>query len=184
MKRMTKIYKLGFLVILGCAFLAQGAERMTPRDLYQKYAGSVFTIQAEGGTGSGFLVDGKLGLIVTNSHVVANTVYYLAVKMDEEKKYMAKVVAEDGAKDLAILRVAPEVVAGMTPLQLATADEVGMLFPGDVVVAIGSPLGTEGLISAGVVSKVEKEAIYSDVDINQGNSGGPLFNEQGQEYIG
>lgn len=151
-------------------------------ELYRRFRGSVFKVMSESGHGSGFLVDSS-GLVLTNRHVVAHS-DYLAVKVDERRKYPAQVVADSPLHDVAVLRVHPDAVVGIPSLTLAqdTAAEPTVSV-GERVVAIGSPLATEAILTSGLVSKVEEGAIYSDVNINPGNSGGPLLSSRG-EVIG
>ncbi len=147
--------------------------------LYEKYKDGVVKVISDSGHGSGFLVD-PVGLVLTNHHVILNA-GYLAVKLDDEHKHEAVLLAEDARYDVAVLRVHPETVRGRPILELADdGPEQAAVTVGETVLAIGSPLTTETILTSGMVSKVEAEAIYSDVSINPGNSGGPLFNARGQ----
>jgi S1-C subfamily serine protease len=146
--------------------------------LFSKLKNSVVTVRAEAGDGSGFLVDSS-GLIVTNNHVVQSS-KYLAVQFDQKRKVPAQLVASDANKDVAVLWVNlaafPEfVLAPMTPAETKTPIVVGQQ-----VFTIGNPLGREKVLTTGVISKLEKDAITSDININPGNSGGPLFTMSGQ----
>jgi len=147
--------------------------------LYEEYKDGVFKVISDSGHGSGFLIDAS-GLVMTNHHVIVDA-KYLAVKIDDEHKHQAVLLAEDAIKDVAILQVHPDVVRGLPILELA---DDGLEHPavtvGETVLAIGSPLTAETILTSGLVSKVEPESIYSDVNINPGNSGGPLFNSRGQ----
>ena len=102
------------------------------------------------------------------------------MKIDEKRKYRAVLAADDPTHDLAVLRINADVVQGLKPLQLssATADHPSVVI-GERVLAIGSPLATETILTSGIVSKIEEGVIYSDVSINPGNSGGPLFSMLG-----
>ena len=147
--------------------------------LFRKFKSSVFKIMAEGGHGSGFLVDDR-GLVVTNHHVISNS-EYLAVKVGDNKKYLAIVVADDPSNDIAVLRVHPDAVMGRKSLLLIDdKPNDPPISVGERVLAIGSPLATENILTLGIVSKIEQGAIYSDVSINPGNSGGPLFSARGE----
>lgn len=147
--------------------------------LFLKVKVAVFTIEGESASGSGFLVD-RSGLILTNSHVVRGS-SYLAVKIDPARKYPGYLVSEDQTNDVAVIRVHPDTVQGISPLALAEdSAEASPVSIGERVVAIGSPLGAEGIITSGIVSKIEQGAILSDVNINHGNSGGPLFDLTGR----
>jgi S1-C subfamily serine protease len=147
--------------------------------LFQKVKGSVFKVESESGHGSGFLVDGR-GLVLTNNHVIKGS-SFLAVKTAETSRFPASLVVTDEINDIAILRVNPAAVAGLAALDLAKdsidSPPVGI---GEKVVAVGSPLTSENIITSGIVSKIEQGAIFSDVNINPGNSGGPLFDLTGK----
>lgn len=146
--------------------------------LYQKVKASVFKIESESGYGSGFLVDAG-GLVLTNYHVIKGS-SYLAIKTNPSEKYLAQMVEFDDILDIAVLRVHPDAVKGLVVLKLADDSiERPPVSEGERVVAIGSPLMTETIMTSGIVSKVEQGAILSDVSSNPGNSGGPLFDATG-----
>ena len=146
--------------------------------LYERFKGSVFKILADGGHGSGFLVSSD-GLILTNYHVIAESTY-LSAKIDDRHKYPVKVMAQDANRDLAVLRIHPDAVRNLTVLPLAEDGlKPAAVSVGGRVVAIGSPLSTETVLTEGVVSKVADDTITSDVNINPGNSGGPLLSQSG-----
>jgi S1-C subfamily serine protease len=147
-------------------------------EIYRNYSSGVFKVLGEGGHGSGFLIS-EDGLVLTNHHVVHES-DYLAVKCDDRHKHQAVLVAGDSQADLAVLRVHSETVRDRAVLQLAEdGPDAPPVAVGDRVLAIGSPLTTDTILTSGIVSKVERESIYSDVNINEGNSGGPLFNSRG-----
>lgn len=153
--------------------------QLSEAEIYRQVRAAVFKVLSERGHGSGFLVD-TAGLVLTNHHVVVDS-EYLAVKVDEERKYPAVLVADDPTRDLAILRVHPGAVAGVSALPLADdSPATPPLIIGERVVAIGSPLATETILTGGLVSKIEEGALFSDVNINPGNSGGPLFKLTGE----
>ncbi|NIM01650.1 MAG: trypsin-like serine protease [Acidobacteria bacterium] len=147
--------------------------------LYRRYKSGVFKIISDGGHGSGFLIDEE-GLILTNHHVIRDA-EYLAAKVDEEHKYSVVLLAEDSTNDLAVLRIHPDTVQGLPVLPLArdSVDEPATAV-GDDVLAIGSPLMTETILTSGMISKVEDTSIFSDININPGNSGGPALNDSGE----
>lgn len=137
------------------------------------------------GAGSGFFVEE--GLIVTNAHVVLNA-SEVNVLIPNRKREKAKVLDVDPYRDLALLRVN---VRDVEPLKLGDSD---LLSVGEMVFAIGSPLGLPGpSVSMGVISAlgrtisgeklVLEDLIQTDAAINPGNSGGPLINARG-EVIG
>ena len=154
-------------------------EYFDAQAIYQMCKDSVFKVMAEGGHGSGFLVDYR-GLVLTNHHVIEQSAY-VAIKISESEKYEAIVIAEDSVNDLAVLRLNPTTVAHLTSLKLAEDSvEETLLVEGRRVFAIGSPFAADNIITSGIVSKIEEGVIYSDVAINEGNSGGPLLNSHGE----
>jgi len=152
---------------------------------------SVVQIKVEtsegGGTGSGFVVDDE-GFIVTNNHVVADARSSgVTVSFADGTTSEARVVGTSASYDLAVLKVD---ATGLTPLPLGNSDSVVV---GDPVIAIGSPLGLSGTVTAGIVSAKDRpvtaggsddssfiNAIQTDAAINPGNSGGPLVNLDGE----
>lgn len=147
--------------------------------IFQQYRTGVVTVESEEGHGSGFLFD-KKGLIMTNDHVIGAS-HEMRVQFDEDHKYLGKVIARDTVRDFAILRVAPEACAGCSVLTLAEwHGKEPLVIEGEKVIAIGSPLSQQKIMTTGIVSKVEQRALISDVNINPGNSGGPLMNAEGK----
>ena len=142
--------------------------------IFRKTRDAVFTIYGDRGHGSGFLVD-RAGLILTNSHVIAAS-SRISVQLNHHTRVPATLLAEDRQKDIAVLRVAPEVVKELPILKIADRPAADLAFEGERVIAIGSPLNQTRILTSGIVSKVEERAIISDVNINPGNSGGPLIN--------
>ena len=140
---------------------------------------------AQRAQGSGFVYDEE-GHIVTNDHVVegAETV---SVRFPNGETREATVVGTDASTDLAVLKVEAEGDL-LVPLPLADSSAVGV---GDPVVAIGSPFGLEGTVTAGIVSALGRQiealngftindTIQTDAAINHGNSGGPLLDLEGR----
>jgi len=134
------------------------------------------------GAGSGFFVEP--GLIVTNAHVVMNA-REVVVLIPKHGKERARVLVADPYRDLALLRVS---VSDTEPLPLGDSDKLKV---GDLVFAIGSPLGLPGpSVSMGVVSALGRtitgeniileDLVQTDAAINPGNSGGPLINVDGE----
>lgn len=142
---------------------------------FRELKGSVVTVWQQSGHGTGFLVDPS-GLIITNQHVIEGYTY-LAVQFDDRRKLAAQVLAEDKQKDVAVLRVNLADASGMVVAPIASGS--GTLLEGERVFTIGNPLDQEKVLTTGVVSKVERDSIISDISISSGNSGGALFNSSG-----
>jgi S1-C subfamily serine protease len=151
-------------------------------------AESLFGQQLREGLGSGFVID-KQGHIVTNYHVVQNA-QEVYVNFSSDDRLRAEVVGTDPSTDLALLKIDADQRA-LTPLRLGNSEAVQV---GDEVVAIGNPFGFTRTVTAGIVSALHRQiaspsgfaidkVIQTDAAINQGNSGGPLFNAEG-EVIG
>ncbi len=130
--------------------------------------------------GSGFIIDAS-GLVVTNNHVIDGA-DEVEVSLPDGRVFRAEVVGIDSVTDLAVLRM--EVNEPMPFVAFGDSDAARV---GDWVIAIGNPFGLGGTLTAGVVSARGREAggryddyIQTDVAINTGNSGGPLFNMDGE----
>src|SRR5262249_33674398 len=124
----------------------------------------------------------RKGLILTNQHIVASS-RYIAVQFDARSKVAARVLAESAEKDIAVLWANLEASPDSTVAMLAPQRRIPPAVEGDAVLTIGSPMDHRKVMTTGNVSKVESRAIISDININRGNSGGPLFNSRG-EVIG
>ncbi|MDG9679012.1 trypsin-like peptidase domain-containing protein [Micromonospora sp. DH14] len=147
---------------------------------------SVLAGGASGGsaTGSGFAVDDQQHLI-TNDHILAKGGGGpVTVELPDGRRFAAEVVGREPRSDLAVLKVPAS--AGLTPLPLA---KPGATRVGEPVLAVGSPLGLAGTVTAGIVSALDREvrlgnnrhsAVQTDASINPGNSGGPLVNARGE----
>ena len=134
------------------------------------------------GEGSGFIISAD-GYILTNAHVVEDA-REVTVRMTDRREYGAKVVGVDRSTDVAVLKI------DATKLPVVRIGNPQGLKAGEWVVAIGSPFGFENSVTAGIVSALARSLgqtyttfIQTDVAVNPGNSGGPLFNLQG-EVIG
>jgi serine protease Do len=136
--------------------------------------------------GSGFIIDAS-GIVVTNNHVIGDA-NDIQVILHNGTKLKAEIIGKDPKIDLAVLRVKPE---ADKPLKAVPFGDSEKMRPGDWVIAIGNPFGLGGSVSAGIVSARGRNIesgpydnyIQTDAAINKGNSGGPLFNMNG-EVIG
>ena len=134
--------------------------------------------------GSGFIIDPK-GVIVTNTHVISDA-DEIEVTLTDGTKYPAELLGRDEKTDIAVLQVKPN-----KDLPFVNFGDSGVLKVGDWVMAIGNPFGLGGTVTAGIVSARNRDInagpyddfIQTDAAINRGNSGGPLFNMDG-EVIG
>lgn len=132
------------------------------------------------GIGSGFIISPD-GLIVTNNHVVIGSTQ-LTVTLPDGKTYTGKVVGKDPGTDLALVKIPGQ---GLPTLPLANPKSLRV---GQWVVAIGSPLGLQHTVTAGILSAMNRDVelnprvgfLQTDAPINPGNSGGPLLNLEGQ----
>ena len=136
--------------------------------------------------GSGFIIDAA-GVVVTNNHVIGDA-NDIQVILADGTKLKAEIIGKDPKIDLALLRVKP---TAERPLKAVPFGDSDKMRPGDWVMAIGNPFGLGGSVSAGIVSARGRNIesgpydnyIQTDAAINKGNSGGPLFNMDG-EVIG
>ena len=132
------------------------------------------------GQGSGFIVSAD-GLILTNAHVVRDA-KDVTVKLTDRREFQAKVLGADPKTDVAVLKIDAK---NLPVVPLGSARDLKV---GEWVLAIGSPFGFENSVSAGVVSAKGRSLpddsfvpfIQTDVAVNPGNSGGPLFNSRGE----
>ncbi len=173
------------------------APQLPPGSPYEEFFEEFFKRRQEDGNaptpnrprrvsslGSGFVID-PAGLIVTNNHVIADADEIYA-NFNDGSKLKAELVGRDPKTDLALLRVKPE-----KPLTAVKFGDSEKMRVGDWVMAIGNPFGLGGTLTVGVVSARNRDInsgpydnfIQTDAAINRGNSGGPLFNMEG-EVIG
>lgn len=156
------------------------------REVFEQVKRAVFRVEAGLGHGSGFLaqIPGvSEGLVITNDHVVANETK-ASIYLDSITRVPAVVVARDREADLAILRLPANRCADCPRLPLAEAKpNEPLVVAGERLFAIGFPLNQEMTLTTGIASSVREGAIISDVNINHGNSGGPMLNLAG-EVIG
>lgn len=147
--------------------------------VYDRVKRGVLRVNAGLAHGSGFMLDTLGGVLITNEHVVSGG-QTLSVTIDSLLRVPARVVVTDHDADLAVVAFDPAACSGCPRLRLAGADSSGaFVVPGERVIAVGFPLSQQSTITSGIVSSVREHAIISDVNINHGNSGGPLLNLDG-----
>ncbi|SEH02222.1 putative serine protease PepD [Nonomuraea solani] len=183
------------------------SDQLTVSEVAAKVQPTVVMIQGQTGEGSGVVLS-EDGLILTNNHVAVGATGQgggMTVKFSDGKTAKAAVVGTDPTTDLAVIRA--EGVSGLTKATLGDSDQLKV---GDAVLAIGSPLGLDGSVTAGIISALDRTltlgneqrqqippgwgqqqeqssapttiggAIQTDASINPGNSGGALVNAAGQ----
>ena len=130
--------------------------------------------------GSGFIIDEK-GIVVTNNHVIEGA-EDIVVQVNGNKELKAKVIGADPLSDIAVLQIETE--EKFTPVKFGDSDQARI---GDWVIAIGNPFGFGGTVTSGIISARNRsiglsryeDYIQTDASINSGNSGGPLFDMNG-----
>ena len=133
--------------------------------------------------GSGVIIDGKKGLILTNAHVIQKT-GTIKVVLEDEREFEAKIVGTDPDSDLAVLKIDSD--QDLPAIKMGSSED---LMIGETVIAIGNPFGFSHTVTTGVISaknrsiraqdRVYHNFIQIDASINPGNSGGPLLNING-----
>jgi len=130
--------------------------------------------------GSGFIIDEK-GIVITNNHVIQNA-EDIVVRVGGDKEYKAKIIGQDPLSDIAVLQI--ESKEKFIPVKFGDSDKARI---GDWVIAIGNPFGLGGTVTTGIISARNRsiglsryeDYIQTDASINSGNSGGPLFDMNG-----
>jgi len=130
--------------------------------------------------GSGFIIDQK-GIVVTNNHVIQDA-EDIIVRVNGDKEFKAKVIGADPLSDIAVLQL--DTKEKFTPVKFGDSDKARI---GDWVIAIGNPFGLGGTVTSGIISARNRsiglsryeDYIQTDASINSGNSGGPLFDMNG-----
>ncbi len=130
--------------------------------------------------GSGFIIDEK-GIVVTNNHVISDA-ENIIVRVNGDKEFKAKVIGADPLSDIALLQL--ETKEKFVPVKFGNSDKARI---GDWVIAIGNPFGLGGTVTSGIISARNRsiglsryeDYIQTDASINSGNSGGPLFDMNG-----
>ncbi len=148
---------------------------------------AVVTIQNESGLGSGVIIDGANGIILTNAHVVADRdsggySKTVGVKLKNARTLQGRVLGADPAVDIAVVKISAQ------SLPAAPLGDSDRLEVGQSAIAIGNPLGLEQTVTTGVVSALARKISPNDVEgfiqtdaaINPGNSGGPLLDSTGR----
>ncbi|MFC1799176.1 Do family serine endopeptidase [Thermodesulfobacteriota bacterium] len=133
--------------------------------------------------GSGVIIDGKRGFILTNAHVLEKT-GKITIVLKDEREFEAQIVGADPDSDLAVLRI--DARSSLPAIEMGNSDD---LMIGETVIAIGNPFGFSNTVTTGVISalnrsirtdeRVFQDFIQTDASINPGNSGGPLLNING-----
>lgn len=136
------------------------------------------------GLGSGAIVNAEKGYVLTNNHVIAKA-DKITVKLNDGREFKAKLVGTDPQSDVALIQI--ENPKNLTEIKFADSDKLRV---GDFAVAIGNPFGLGQTVTSGIVSALGRSTgnsdkgyenyIQTDAAVNQGNSGGPLINLQGE----
>jgi len=137
--------------------------------------------------GSGVIISGERGLILTNAHVISRS-SAIQVFLQDEREFSADIIGADPDSDLAVLRIQSD--DPLPAIEMGTSDD---LMIGETIIAIGNPFGFSHTVTTGVISALKRsirteertyqDFIQTDASINPGNSGGPLLNING-ELIG
>lgn len=169
-----------FIEVTSEAAPASALPDNMPEELRKRFEQQTPQARPQGGLGSGFIISEE-GQIVTNHHVVsgASTV---KVTLQDGRKFDAKVIGSDPATDIALLSI--EANVDLPFVSFGTSEEMRV---GDEVVAVGNPFGLSSTVTSGIISAKSRdinagpydEFIQTDAAINHGNSGGPLFNNDG-----
>ncbi|MEM8943999.1 MAG: trypsin-like peptidase domain-containing protein [Planctomycetota bacterium] len=165
-------------------------EEMPVPQLVRRFGDAVVTVSTPSGMGSGFLISGQ-GHLITNYHVVEKELKVIVTvfhkkKQGYEKRQLKKVkiLALNPLRDLALLQL-DEAEVGDFELKHVVIAEQPNVRVGDLMFAIGNPLGLERTVTQGIVSSTTRTLghlrfIQTDASINPGNSGGPMFNARGE----
>ena len=166
----------------------QGGPQLDPSDPFYQFFRRFGQVPGQGGgqaqpthgQGSGFIISAD-GIILTNAHVVRDS-SEVVVKLTDRREFRAKVLGSDPQTDVAVLKIDAK---NLPVVKLGSTQNLRV---GEWVLAIGSPFGFENSVTAGVVSAKSRSLpgenfvpfIQTDVAVNPGNSGGPLFNARGE----
>ncbi|MFC3532384.1 DegQ family serine endoprotease [Vogesella facilis] len=160
--------------------LPQGMENDPFAEFFRRFAPPQLREYRTGGMGSGFILSAD-GYVLTNAHVIAEA-DEMIVTLGDRREFKAKVVGADARTDVALLKIDAK---GLPFVRLGKPDALKV---GEWVLAIGSPFGFENTVTAGIVSAKGRHLpdesyvpfIQTDAAVNPGNSGGPLFNLNGE----
>ena len=137
------------------------------------------------GLGSGFIISPE-GYVVTNNHVISGADQITVIFNNGIDEVPAELVGTDPKTDIAVLKIDPS----LAEIQNVSWGNSEISRVGDIVLAIGNPLGLGGTVTSGIISSINRDIgggpyvdfIQTDAPINRGNSGGPLFNLDGGSY--
>ncbi|MBY0346377.1 MAG: trypsin-like peptidase domain-containing protein [Neisseriaceae bacterium] len=191
LKKILSIFALAAVFCSSALIFADGATLPNLPEMVAQEGRAVVNIKAsglnenQGSTGSGFIISTD-GYIVTNAHVIAKS-KSIVVTLTDKRQFKAKVIGADARTDVALLKL-EGLKAQESNLPVARIMSPDNLRVGDSVIAIGSPFGFENTVTAGIVSAKNRELpnesyvpfIQTDVSVNPGNSGGPLYNAKGE----
>ena len=172
----SKALALTVLAITTVAAVAQ----QSPAEIYRNSIDFIFTIYTSEAQGTGFTY--SKGYIATNAHVVGNETT-VVVETQKGERFNATVVDKDENLDWALLK--PEGIAPFPSTVLSLPRALPDTTPdiGEPVVVIGSPGGLKGTVTTGIVSQILADGVIElNVAVNPGNSGGPVFNSDGQVF--
>ncbi|MCP4747578.1 MAG: Do family serine endopeptidase [Desulfobacteraceae bacterium] len=154
--------------------------------LFDNFFGDFFEprTQKRANLGSGVIIDGERGYILTNAHVIEKRAT-IKVLLQDERQFEAQIVGADPDSDLAVLKILSK--NGLPSVAMGNSDDILI---GETVIAIGNPFGFSNTVTTGVISAVHRslkfdqrnilhDLIQTDASINPGNSGGPLLNING-----
>jgi serine protease Do len=153
------------------------------KDFYDQYRNAPPPEEKANALGSGFIIDAKNGYVVTNNHVIRDA-DEIKVVLQDNTSLDATLVGTDEKTDVAVLKIKIPADEKLTAITWGNSDKARV---GSWVIAIGNPFGLGGTVTAGIVSARQRdiqagpydEFIQTDASINRGNSGGPMFNTDG-----
>lgn len=174
---------IGSVVNISTTHTSQNTSDMPDIVSANEFINNYF-VKDEGGytsLGSGFFIDPK-GYIITNAHVI-DSANEIIVKTSDNIQYNAKIIGIDKMTDIALIKIDSE-----KPFDYVKIGDSDELKVGDWILAIGNPFGLGGSVTAGIVSAKSRDIdagsydnfIQTDASINQGSSGGPMFNMSGE----